>query len=1837
MKAKKRLTAVLILIAMIFSNFIFPLQGIVYAVENKTINIQGYNNFEVNEGSVSFDWYNEGVKSKLTFTLYNSENQKINAVLQDPNDALFDLQSTSYEGFYFIVSSDNVSVQELKFEIVGNTVQCSDESGRLNLPTEVEHISFGDYNVKSIYEKKEVRFESDNLVVNQDGSVDVYCDVEYNSGIVNINLFNSDGTQAETIFQGEGYCTKRLNTTTYEGSYVVITSNTVRVSELKLEYPGEQGPNVVNIDETGKAFLPERNYNIIDSHSFRDADEKKEVYFHSEDNLQLNEDGSVDIGLTVDEVSGIINVTPYNYDDTKIKVRNYDKYDDQAGEWGIDYENAFGKVNGTTYEGAYLIVDSDDFDLSEFKFSFSGVNEGIDCYIGEGGRVELAGCEFVHIDNNSFRYLHERKRVEFRSDSLVFNNDGTVSLETEIEGNEGPITFEVHNSDGNKVNITKVMQMNDVTGEIEPDDHRGEALLNTSTYEGAYLVVTASNNADLSDIILNIAGNDISLENGIAFLPANAEWISIESWSFSEKTLKAEVSFSFDNIQIENGVLTAPCNIKNNTGSINFELHNSDNTKVNIKKCIYYDFENGGEYESDSEAFAKLNTTTYEGAYFILSSNDVDLSKVKLKIAGQDIQLVKDGNVYKATLGEAEFMFMDKYSIKDVNPAKVNVTVNATSTGGNIAYLQINDVVYYDEGGTNSINITHEVEDSEEDRIMLRLEDGKIITNVRLNDMQEDITEQNTGWLDFDFPHSDTYTIEITCAKDPYYLPSIMWFDNAEIHGEENILKNGTIEIVSVKLADGQTIYDHDELLPVDDPGIGMHPQHDEAYLREEAEYGYHALYAQEGSTVTIKIIPNEGYEVSNLNVDDDIELVADQNVTNQYTFVMPETGEHVFKELITKTGENPTYFDVTDPEFGAIPNDEIDDSYAINAALNQARNTDETITVYVPAGNYIISESLIIYSNTKLILDENAVIKSISSEDESAMVYGMHNDLEDTHGGYTRIENIEISGGTWDKNSRSDIVSSAFILRHGKNINIHDLTVKNCTDHMINVSADKDVTIKNVVLQNQIPYTGNSSEFWGSFNVGDTNRYKYVEAIHTDFAGQGEVGADPLDNTVCDNITIDNCRFEGVFSGVGNHHESNYKTKNVTVKNSEFINLNYGEAVNAWSFDSLTFTGNTLTGSIVGVISVESTGTISNNSFTVSGAETDYGVLQLEDSIMEITNNTIKNASKFLIRVDRGAATISENTLEGSATEGIKVENATNLQINNNTISNIGRYPIFIKNCTGQNVVSENTITAPSNLKEGISAILVEKSGNNNTINNNNISGIFDYDIYVIESNASINNNILNSCKVKAISVDNSTVTINNNRITNTNFDAIHLNGCNSTVTSNTITNTSNNAIYTLNGKTTISNNEIDTTGVDAIRIDNLSEVIVNNNILKNVKRYGIYVTNTSSSTKISSNEINGADTVSGIFINGCKGNNTIEKNTIKSGSYAGIFALKCSGTISENNVTGCSGDALQTSGDEETFATFTISNNTLITSSNSNYDIRLNPNTKDCVLSKNTLGTRGLKAESGVTYTIDEFTGLKEENGNLVYYRTGIRDTSTGLIEYKGTWYYIKNGVVDKNATTLVEYKGKWFYIQNGILVWGVRTLVEYKGTWYYINNSSIDWSYNGVYEYKGNTFYIQGGTIKWGVKGLTCINDIWYYLDNSIVQKNYTGLVEYKGNWFYVQKGILKWGEKTLVQYNNTWFYVNNSMIDWNYTGLAEYRGTWFYIQSGILKWGAKTLVQYNGTWFYVNNSMIDWNYTGLVEFSNNLFYVQKGVLVWGYNGTTTYNGAKYDIRNSIAYKQ
>ena len=214
------------------------------------------------------------------------------------------------------------------------------------------------------------------------------------------------------------------------------------------------------------------------------------------------------------------------------------------------------------------------------------------------------------------------------------------------------------------------------------------------------------------------------------------------------------------------------------------------------------------------------------------------------------------------------------------------------------------------------------------------------------------------------------------------------------------------------------------------------------------------------------------------------------------------------------------------------------------------------------------------------------------------------------------------------------------------------------------------------------------------------------------------------------------------------------------------------------------------------------------------------------------------------------------------------------------------------------------------------------------------------------------------------------------------------------------------------------------------------------------------------------------------------------------------------------------------------------------------------------------------------------------------------------TGLSNSSGTWYYYKNGAVDKSYTGLCKYNGSWWYVKNGKIDFSATTLCKYNGSWWYVQGGRVNFNAVTLCKYNGSWWYVQGGRVNFNAVTLCKYNGSWFYVSGGRVRFGATGLCKYNGSWFYVQGGKVNFGATTLCKYNGNWFYVQGGVVKFK-TTLCKYNGTWWYVKNGVLN-TSTTLCKYNNTWFAVSGGKVAWGYTGNMKYNGGTFKVVNGIV-------------------------
>lgn len=500
-----------------------------------------------------------------------------------------------------------------------------------------------------------------------------------------------------------------------------------------------------------------------------------------------------------------------------------------------------------------------------------------------------------------------------------------------------------------------------------------------------------------------------------------------------------------------------------------------------------------------------------------------------------------------------------------------------------------------------------------------------------------------------------------------------------------------------------------------------------------------------------------------------------------------------------------PTIIDVT--SYGANGADKADDADAFQNAFDRAK-TEDGIEVHIPAGTYYLSKRLSVYSNTRIIATGATMILNGSVVNESGSIlvgrhlddYGVmcQNNSSCKHGGYTQAHDIYIDGGIWDRNDINGKANSSVIsVHHGKNITLKNLTVKNGTSHLINLSGDDGVVVDNVTFTDSRECTNyDLPEFWATYTPGDKVRYRSVEVLHLDFVNSAdEPGKYPADDTPTKNVKVTNCTFQNVFAGIGTHHVNTATPgSNIVIQNNTFKNIN-GVCVNASNYQGVKATNNTADKALNFVYSNKSEVTISDNTITNS---TGVAIMLTNGATGSTTGNKITNSELSAIRMDQNSAqTITSNIITTTKDCGISATNGCNVIAKNNTISGAATNGIRTSDSSAQ--IEGNTIKDSDS--NGIYVIGASKP----VIKGNTIANVGNGIIVSKCSNSSIASNKITNCSKTAILVEEGNKNqVTSNTVTTANVGLYFHNTSGDSATDNIVKGCASHACY-INGETII------------------------------------------------------------------------------------------------------------------------------------------------------------------------------------------------------------------------------------------------------------------------------------------------------------------------------------------------------------------------------------------------------------------------------------------------
>lgn len=603
--------------------------------------------------------------------------------------------------------------------------------------------------------------------------------------------------------------------------------------------------------------------------------------------------------------------------------------------------------------------------------------------------------------------------------------------------------------------------------------------------------------------------------------------------------------------------------------------------------------------------------------------------------------------------------------------------------------------------------------------------------------------------------------------------------------------------------------------------------------------------------------------------------------------FVSAETG---ISGSVVKAASKQTV-DVTD--FGAKGSDTKPDTEAIQAALDEVGEAGGG-TVNIPAGKYYIDDQLEIHSDTVLQLAKQAEI--IRKDKTIPMLRNYTGAQEDVLTGqkYGYTKNITVAGGIWNGNldvEKGSVPTDLIKIVCATNVTLKDFTVKGvCGDHHVDFASVNGITVDNVTFTGFVYYKGTdySSLEDGTENKNELNTTSSVTSEALQF--------DAFEKLKCKNITVTNCKFKKLLSGVGNHHPE-VGPENVVIKNNTFEHM-ANTCVNLYGFINVEVSGNKAAD--VRAFARVSGGkdcTISGNTMTTftQKSKNKFNMFRVGDKAeLTIANNTITGAGNSAIKIaTKSKAVISKNKIKDTVHNAVAIEEST-ATVKGNVLTNSKNYGVY--------AVSSN-VKAESNTIKNPAGMAIYFKGGSGSISNNKVTTTKSGSaIYIVEKSkvSKINGNIISKPKEAGIYVKGATAKkITGNIVTapGTRGISFAAKASGQEVSGNKVASPKQDGIYvsesskvTTIGGSKAGKNIVEGAGVNGIAVKSATAGLISFNQVSGSKSANIRIENAKGALEISKNTLTSA-AKQGISCQDTKV--TITGNTVKKSGTYGIYLV--------------------------------------------------------------------------------------------------------------------------------------------------------------------------------------------------------------------------------------------------------------------------------------------------------------------------------------------------------
>ena len=382
----------------------------------------------------------------------------------------------------------------------------------------------------------------------------------------------------------------------------------------------------------------------------------------------------------------------------------------------------------------------------------------------------------------------------------------------------------------------------------------------------------------------------------------------------------------------------------------------------------------------------------------------------------------------------------------------------------------------------------------------------------------------------------------------------------------------------------------------------------------------------------------------------------------------------------------------------------------AIENLLKETKDNKKLeLTIVVPEGRYVLTQPLHIYNNTKLVFEGDTFL--IRKFNVGCMLKcGTENDVSIGYNGY---QNITVIGGIWDNKftERTGIMRFA----HCKNVLLKNMTIKNDRNsHHMEIAGVYNFTLDNVTFSGYQRTINSSGE---TVQIDPLHHPEHFKAYQL------------LDDTPSKNITVKNCTFKNVFSGVGSRAGvAGSYFSNIKIINNKFYNIR-DKAICTFNYVNSEISGNVINGASVGIF-VEEFPTVHYSSKFYMPYDKRRSEIKIRTDIkLKITGNkiTVNRNAGYAQSCGIG---VYGGVMSGSSyyKNGAYIVNNIKISKNRITLKHPAAYGIDLQ-YVNKSTVSDNIINEKSSAYSYVSGISFYH-GKKNKVFRNRVNGKLQFGI---------------------------------------------------------------------------------------------------------------------------------------------------------------------------------------------------------------------------------------------------------------------------------------------------------------------------------------------------------------------------------------------------------------------------------------------------------------------------------------------------------------------------